>query len=268
MPGMAQQGHVQGQEVAGFVKTHGPIKLKAMAAPGDEHVVIAVWAQLHGPAQPRCGQARHAGKQGRLRLFAAKATAHAAALHLHLVLRPGQGMGHQGLHLAGVLGGAPNLQAAVVLRCGIGDLPFQIKLLLPAQAELATEPVRRLRHRTGHTGARRTAGQAHGRHHMLCRRMGLAQREARGQGLVLDDFGGEGRRAACGLTCVGHHRKHRLAQVAQLALGQDRVVMHDGAAVIGARDVPSGEHRHHPRQGFECSHINAQQAAMGHGREA
>ena len=47
------------------------------------------------------------------------------------------------LHLAGMLGRAVDEHVAVFLRHGVGDLTFEVELLLAADAESALQPVRR-----------------------------------------------------------------------------------------------------------------------------
>ena len=101
-------------DAALMVKPHLPIDFEGMAAPGDHEVVVTVNAQLHGFAQGLRRDGRHAGKQGRLGFLATKAAAHAPALHLHVVGPQTQGMGHQVLHFAGVLGRTVQLEALVL----------------------------------------------------------------------------------------------------------------------------------------------------------
>ena len=234
---------------------------KAVATAGDHEVVIAIRPQLDGPLQALRGHRGNARKNGRLRFFAPKAAAHATAFHLHVVGVQAQGVGHGVLHLAGVLGGAMQPDAAALLRDGVRDLPFQVKLLLAAQVKAALQAVRGLAERGGHIAP----GQAHRRYHVLLGGMGCFWREQGGQGLDAHKVFGAGGSAPGSVAVVRQNSEQGLAQVHHRAIGQDGVVVHDGATVVHAGDVGGGEHVHHAGQGLEARHINVQQPAMRHG---
>ena len=124
MAAVGDQLHLGAEDVSLSIKAHVPAVVKTVAAAGDHEIVVAIQAQLDRAAQAAGGQAGHAGEQGRLRFLAAKAAAHAPALHLHLVAGPAQGVAEQLLHFAGVLGRAVDEQAAVFLGQGVADLAF------------------------------------------------------------------------------------------------------------------------------------------------
>ena len=153
------------------------VEVEAVAAAGDQEVVVAVQAQLDRALQPLRGDRGDAGEQRRLRLLAAEAAAHAPALDLHLVRRQLQRVRHEVLHLAGVLGRAVHLHAAVFLRHRVRDLAFEVELLLAADAK---RPCRRCGAAAIAAGApASTALQVHRRHHVLLLRRGPRAPSAR-----------------------------------------------------------------------------------------
>ena len=85
MPCARDHGNLSPQHTAFIVIAHFVFVPEAVTATGNHEVVIAIQPQLHRPVQAHSSHRRHAGKQRRLRFFAAKATAHAAALHMHAV---------------------------------------------------------------------------------------------------------------------------------------------------------------------------------------
>ena len=106
--------------------------LEAVAAAGDEEVVVAIEPQLHRAIELLRGNGGHAGRQRRLRLLAAEATAHAPALDVHMVRVQLQRMRHRVLHLSRMLRRAVDLDAVVLQRHRVGDLAFEVELLLAA----------------------------------------------------------------------------------------------------------------------------------------
>ena len=64
-----------------------------------------------------------------------------------------------------------------------------------------------------------------------------------------------------------HHHGHRLPQKFDLAVGQERVVVHDRAAIVLTWNIARSEHRHHAVLGQQSSAIDAltNQLTMGHG---
>ena len=72
--------------------------------------------------------------------------------------------------------------------------------------------------------------------------------------------------AAGQFAVVREHGEHRLAQVVHRAIGQDRVVVHDGAAVVQARDVGRGDDVNHTGQGAQGGQVSVRDAAplLGH----
>jgi len=249
---------------------------ETMAAAGDQEVVVAVDAQLDRPLQPRRRHRRDAGEQRRLRLLAAEAAAHAPAFDLHRVRGPAQRLRNQVLHLARVLGRAPDLHAGVLGRQRIGDLPFEVELLLAADLEARREPVRRARDRRG----RIAAAQVHRRHDVLGRGMGLLRRQHRRQRVGAHQLARLRRRAPRRGAGLGDHRNDRLSEVAQRRAdgsdrarlgrraGEDRVVADERAAVVDARNVGRGDDVDHAGQRAQRVEVDGAQHAMRQRRQA
>ncbi len=137
------------------------------------------------------------------------------------------------------------MHAAVLARNRITDLPFEVELLLAADFERAFQRARCC----AECGANRcgsiigadiagplAAHQVHRRQHIAGCRMGLARVEQRRQRLERNRRFGQCGGAAGDIARLCHHREHRLAEVAQFAVGQDRLVVDDRAAVVGARE--------------------------------
>ena len=263
MAAVGDQIDLGAEDVARVVIAHLPAVVETMAAAGDQKIVVPVQAQLDRAAQPDRRECRHAGEQRRLGLLAAKAAAHASALHLHLIRLPAQRAGHQLLHLAGVLGRAMNQQRLVLLWQGVADLAFQVELLLPADGPFAAQPVRGGRQR----GRRIAAAQVHRRQHVLLSGVGGQRGQDRRQHFNRQCLPGQRRRATRQLALGCDDGEHRLPQIAQLALGQDRVVVQQRAAVVFAGEVGGGvdgDDAGLPLQQFK---VDGQQAAMRHRRQ-
>ena len=245
---------------AGFV-----FVAEAMASAGDVEVVVAVQPQLHRAVQPARRDGRDAGERRRLRFLAAEAAAHAPALDLHMVRAQVQRARHQVLHLARVLGRAVHLHAVVFLRNRVADLAFEVELLLPADVPCAVQAMRRGVDGGARATRRAASVQVHRRQHVLTLGVRFFGCQHGVQRLRVQHVFGE-RRGAAGRVARGcDHREHRLAHVAQFAVGQDRLVVHDGAAVVRAGNVSRRHHPHHAGQGANALQRHARQAAMRHG---
>ena len=130
-----QLRHLQAENPAALVKADVVVVAEGMALAGDHEVVVAVQPQFHRPPQFARGQRRPYRQVPGLRFFPAKAPAHAAADHAHRVQRNVQRMRHPVLHFSGVLGTAVDQPLPVLLRQGVGDLSFQVKVFLPAHVQ-------------------------------------------------------------------------------------------------------------------------------------
>jgi hypothetical protein len=260
-------GHFQAQpeQQAGGVEGGFPAVLEGVALAGGHHVVIPIQAQLDRPLGARRQQRREAGPLGRLGFLAAKGAAHAPAFHADLVGTPAQHVAHHLLHLGGVLGGADQVQAVVFAGLGIGNLAFQIKVLLAAHPGVAVQVVGRL----GEGLIHRPTRQGKGRQYPGFGGNGAIHVEdgrVRRIGGVLDPgqaHGGPGDVPGLG----GHHKDH-LSVKLHLAGGDHRVIVQDGAAVVAAGNVGGGEHAAHPGQGAHRVQIQPGDAPPGAGGQA
>ena len=112
-------------------------------------------------------------------------------------------------------------------------------MLLAADLPLSGEAVGR-----GGEARRRVAAHAlHRWQHQGVLAGGFERVEQGGQRRVVDRRGARG--AARGVVGFGDDGEDRLAGVVDLASGEDRVVVHDRPAVVGAGEVGGGEHADH-----------------------
>ena len=169
-----------GEDAAVVVVADFVFVMEAVALAGDQHVVVAVGAQLdRALAGCAAAMADAAAPQRRLRFLAAEAAAHAPALDHDVVRVHAQRMRDHVLHLARVLGRALHQHALVFLRDRVGDLAFEVELFLAADIQLALDRVRRAFER----GLAVAALQAHRRQHVRLR--GAAPPAASGSPAVL-----------------------------------------------------------------------------------
>jgi hypothetical protein len=89
-----------------------------------------------------------------------------------------------------------------------------------------------------------------------------------GSGLDDDRLFGQRGGAARRVARRRDHREHGLAEVAQFAVGEDRVVVHDRAAVVAAGDVGGGQHRDDARLCADAVERQPEQPAVRDRRQA
>ena len=109
-------------------------------------VMVMSWVRfsrrLHRPAGERRAQRGDRGQAVRLELLAAEPAAHPQALHGDLVRRQAQHVRDDVLGLGRVLGAGLDEDLAVLVDQGQRGVGLQVEVLLPAELELAGEPVR------------------------------------------------------------------------------------------------------------------------------
>ena len=189
------------------------------------------------------GQRRQRRPLRRLALLAAEAAAHAPHLDGHGVVVEAEHVGDDVLHLGRVLGRGMDEHVAVLAGDGERDLPLEIEMLLPADAELAGDLARRADHLLRRLAALEDVVGQHlgvgdqrivdvdGRH----RRRGADPRFARG--------------AARLIARVGDHGEEHLPVELHRVAGDQRVVADVlRADVVLARNVGGGQHRHDARR--------------------
>ncbi len=146
------------------------------------------------------------------------------------------------------------------------DLAFEIELLLAADFERALQAVRCRGDRAGDVRVVRAARQVHRRQHVLLLRMRVACGQHRRQRLDVEHVLRARGRAARRVARRGDHREHRLAEVAHFAVGEDRVVADDRAALVRAGDVGRARAPRRRRAARGCGRAACR--AIGHARPA
>ena len=256
-----QLGHLQAQNPAAAVKAHVVVVAERVALTGDHKVVVTVQPQLDRPPHFARRQRRPHGQVPSLRLFAAKAPAHAAADHAHRVQRNIQRMRHPVLHFAGVLGAAVDQPLPVFLWQRIGDLPLQVKVLLPAHVQRATQNVRS----RGQRLRRIAPPHMHGRQNPVLLCHGFAHAQHCRQGLQVGTQ--QLRRVACAVVPVGNHQPHDVAHVLHGFIRKDRFVVRKVRQQMVTRNIRRTYQRMHPGRG-PCSRcIHAAHPSMCQRRE-
>ena len=188
------------------------------------------------------GERGEAGPLRGLRLLAAERPAHPPALAHDRRVGRAEHARDEVLHLGGVLGRGMDPHLVVLAGNGKRHLPFEVEVLLAADAHDAVEPVR-----CGGDCLRRLAApELVGRQHLV----------RGGEPVVQGDAGslriGFDARAACGAACgvAGRrdHREHHLPVKQDLAGRENRVVPEGGAAVVHAGNVVGGQNGQHSRE--------------------
>ncbi len=232
-----RHGEREREDAAPGVEADVVVGEEFVALAGDDHVVVAIEAQLDGPAAAHGGDGRGACQERGLAFLAAETPAHAAAMDADLVRVAPEGVRHEVLHLAGMLRRAHHEHAAIFLRQGDRDLALEVEVVLAAQLEHALQALRRARQAWQRLAAHdRVRGRDEAR-----RGDRLADPEDGGERLVID--AGLARGAPRRVVRVGHDQEDRLAGVLHQAVGEDRVVVDHRGAVVLAGDVARREDR-------------------------
>ena len=252
------QHHLQlhGEDAARGVVTDIVGVAEAVALAGDEHVVVAIGAQLDRALELVGRDCCGGCPQGRLRFLAAEAATHAPAFDVHAVRQYAQCVGHHLLHFGWMLGRTQHPHCALFLRDRVGHLTFQIELFLTADRQRAAGAMRCLRQ----TCRRIAALQTHRWQHVRLRGMGGFGRQVRGPGGVINLR--KPRCAARIVMRIGDHDEQRLADILDQSVGKNRIVMDDRAAVIEAGNVRSDQHGDHAGRGLHGSEIDGRERGM------
>ena len=130
---------LEARQQAGIVKASGVFVIERVAFTGHHEVIITVKTQFDWAfelvSRERCPYRQVA----RLRLFAAKAAAHAAAFHCDCVQICVQCMRYPVLHLTWMLGAGVDLPLVLFLGYGVGYLTFQVEVFLATDLECARQ---------------------------------------------------------------------------------------------------------------------------------
>src|SRR5579862_582964 len=147
---IAEQVDVYGKEPAVAIERRFVFREEAVAFAGDDHVFIAVEADLDRPLRRIAKQRGPACVMIPLRFFAAEAAAHAPHFDDHVMFPDAQHLGNSGLRFGWVLRRTTDKHLFAFTRDAEARLGFKIPMLLCAGAQLAAESMRSEIQRFGH----------------------------------------------------------------------------------------------------------------------
>ncbi len=219
-------------DAAFVVEADAVIDLEVVALAGDDHVVVAVGAQLGGAAGLLGDQGRRGGEQVRLGFLAAEGSAHAPDFDGDGVGGDVQHVGDDVLDLAGVLGRGMDQHFVVLAGDRHGDLAFEIEVVLAADGNTAFQAAGCCGDRLGGVAAL----QGHRREDDGAGLPRLGRGQDGVEVLVIGH--GEADGAAGLLAGLGGDGEQGLAGVFDQVVGEQRFVVPAHAAhVVGAGDV-------------------------------
>ena len=125
------------------VEPHVVIDAKIVPLAGHLHVVVAVEPELGRPPGPGGDQRRDPGEHRRLAFLAAEAAAHPPHLDGDGVVGNAEDLGDGVLDLARMLRRGVDQHVAPLAGDRIGDLTFQVEVILAADDNAAFDPPRR-----------------------------------------------------------------------------------------------------------------------------
>ena len=251
--------HVDPRENAARIETAAPVHTEVVTLSGHRHVVVAVEANLGGAAGHVCGEGGKTRPLRRLRFLAPERPAHPPALAHHCRAGHAEHAGDEVLYLRRMLRRGVDPHLLVLAGDRERRLPFEIEMLLPADAHTAFEPVRGCCNR----GPRLPAPE-------FVRRQDLG---AGDQPFIHGDTGSDRLDVDAGaprctpgrVASLGDHREDHLSVKEDLARRENRIVAKRGAAIVRAGNVRCGQHRQHPGAG---THRVQVQRADGAARRA
>ena len=229
-----------------------------MALAGDHEVFVTVQAQFDGPPQLARRYRRPHGQVAGLRLFAAKPATHAPTLHTHSVAVDAQGVRHPVLHLSGVLGARLNPPLVLFQRHGVGNLAFEIKMLLPTHFKRPLQPMPG----RGQPGGR--VAPAH-MHRWQYKALGLQRFVHRQHGGQRGDVElHRAHRAPRLHDRLGHDQANHLADVLHRVDGKYGLVVRKGGQPLVAGYVGCQNDAPHARHRQRSVGVHAIQAPVGY----
>ncbi len=224
---------------------------------GHGHVFHAWQTHLGRAAGEVRDHCAHACRAGCLGFLAAEAAAHATHVDDDLVHRNAEHFSDELLHLGGVLRRGVDDHAAVFGGHDRGHLGLQVEVLLPADVQRTLQPTRR----AGQGGGRVTTLVGVAVEHEVLLVQRLDHVEHRLQILVFDDCGHG--RLARGFQAVGRDGDHRLADVFDLAVGQQWIAGQYGADIQLPGYILSGDGDGHARHFITRRRVDADDAGVG-----
>ncbi len=238
IPGPRGQGHVEAGDTAALVEADGPFRQEVVTLAGDDHVVVAVEAELDRTAGLVRTQRGYRRDDGSLAFLAAEAAAHAPHFDRDVAGSEAQDARHPVLHLGRVLGRAVDQHVAVFPGHREGNLPFEIEMVLAADFEFPGQAVRRLGNGPGGVAALhdlRLGDVALGSKRVSDRQYRRLFGDVEG-----DQCGGVAR----GGKAVGDDASDGVADIFDGPFGKQRLAANDRRNVVGAGDVVGRDDGH------------------------
>ncbi len=224
---------------------------------GHGHVFHAWQTHLGRAAGEVRDHCAHACRAGCLGFLAAEAAAHATHVDDDLVHRNAEHFSDELLHLGGVLRRGVDDHAAVFGGHDRGHLGLQVEVLLPADVQRTLQPTRR----AGQGGGRVTTLVGVAVEHEVLLVQRLDHVEYRLQVFVFDDRGHG--RLTCGLQAVGRDGDHRLADVLDLAVGQQWIAGQYSADIQLPGYILSSDGNRDARHFITRRRVDADDAGVG-----
>ena len=231
VPATARQREAHAENAPVVIEADVILGDEVMPLSGDPHIVVAIHAQLHRPLRFLRKQRRDACEESRLTFLAAERAAHAPALDDDILRRDIQCMGNLMLVLARILRRAVDVHRSIFLRKRVRDHPFEIELLLAADADFSRKPMGRLRNRAVRIAADQALG---GQNERLRRQRGF--RVERRRELVVFDFR-QPRRPPRGGDCRCGNGENRLTVILNERRREDRIVGDDRTVIVLSGNV-------------------------------
>jgi hypothetical protein len=252
---IAEQLHGERPQPAGPVEAGLEAGQERVALAGQHHVLAPRQADADRALQARRRQRRDRRPPVGLHFLAAERPAHPQALHHHRVLGHGEDAGHDLLCLGRVLRRRVDQHAAVLVAIRQRGVGLEVEVLLPADGELARDPVRRAAQR----GRRVSLGQPIASREEAVGGDGLLDRQDRRQHLAVDaDEAGRQPRLLLGL---GDHPRDGVSGKADLGRKQ-RLVAPGDADVVLAGHVVAGQHGEDARRLARRGSVDTQDARV------
>ena len=230
--------------------------VERMALAGDLHVLDTRQAHLGRPAGEVGDYRTQARRACGLGFLAAETAAHAAHVDDDLVHRHAEHFSDQLLHFGGVLCRGVDDHAAVFGGHDRGNLGFQVEVFLAADMQAALQATRR----SGQLGGGVTNLVLMAVEHEMLFAQRIDYVEHRFKVFVLDDRG-HGRLTG-GFQAVGTNGQYHLADVLDLAIGQQRITGNHRADIQLARYVILGDGNGHAGNGVAGAGIDADDARV------
>ena len=246
------------QDVALIGETDFIFGEKIVPLSGHHHIFVTVGPKLDGAVELLGSKRCECCELISLGFLTAETAAHAACEDGHRMDRDLQDIGDHMLDFARMLGGGPHRHLVILAGNGKRNMPFEIEMLLPADAHLARKPARCLRKRA--FGIPALEGQRIGDHRIVLRPRvknvgGMRQ-------VVIGKLRLAGGSAGDLAGFRDHHEHHLAVKFDPLFRQQRLVVLVVGSDIVVARDVLVGIDRDNARHRFDARQIELENIGM------